>query len=192
MNRPSDDVLSEQAYLVERGVRSLAVVGGCRKADAEQVPTMLAMGGTYSQGAVLWAVARGDAFCDYGYAASRWAVDLYQWTWRPEVAGPTRADIRSPYGLHARSSETLREPASLHLRVMDRLVTVRARRELVANSVDRDSPLPTTVGCVFPSFRGLVSGVRHGDSSVVGGRPDVTPVTLSCPQDTPTSCAHFG
>jgi len=85
VNNPSGDLLKEQAYLVERGVRALAIVGACREADAEQVPTVLALGGAYSPGAVLWVVARGDGFCDYGYAASRWAVDLYQWAWGPEV-----------------------------------------------------------------------------------------------------------
>lgn len=62
VNSPADDLLREQAYLVERGVPALATVGACREADAEQVPTMLALGGTYSPGAVLWVVAGAMPF----------------------------------------------------------------------------------------------------------------------------------
>jgi len=76
MTLQSDGLLREQAYLVERGVRSLAVCGTCSESEANQVPAVLALAGAYSPGAVPWIVCRGEGLFDYGFAASRWAADL--------------------------------------------------------------------------------------------------------------------
>ena len=64
---PSDDLLREQAYLVERGVRPMALVDGDRT-----VHDLLRVGGTR---AVPFAVREGVS----GYASHAWVVDLLRW-----------------------------------------------------------------------------------------------------------------
>ncbi len=73
MNRddvPSDDVLCEHAYLVARGVRPLSLAGHLeieRHAQPNVVP---------------FVVDHGDRIASFGYASTRWVVDLYEWAVR--------------------------------------------------------------------------------------------------------------
>jgi len=158
----SDDLMREQAYLVERGVRALAIVGTCLESEADAVPALLALAGAYSPGAVLWVVAREDGMCDYGYAASGWAADLYRWAWSPNVPTVQRERIIGLLLGYAPEAVERFEARLPHLRVMDGPVAVGARRELVASGVDRDGPLWPAIRGVGASLRRLVSGVRHG------------------------------
>ena len=72
-SQPPDALLAEQAYLVERGVRSLAVAGTCREQEVSEISVQLARAGAYSSGAVPFVVDRDGERFDYGFAASRWA-----------------------------------------------------------------------------------------------------------------------
>jgi len=76
---PSDDLLSEQAYLVARGVRPLSVAGSCT-ADPMvmlRVATRIEMAGC--PGAVPFVIDHNDDTASFGYAGGAWALDLYEW-----------------------------------------------------------------------------------------------------------------
>lgn len=76
---PSDDLLGEQAYLIARGVRRLALVGMC---PAEQtvmtrVATRIEEHG--NENCVPFVVNLQDGHAAFGYASAGWALDLYEW-----------------------------------------------------------------------------------------------------------------
>lgn len=76
----SDDAIREQAYLVERGVRALALVGRVAPNEAEMLAAaskleILAIG----RYIIPFVFNRGDGGADYGYAAAPWVFDLYRW-----------------------------------------------------------------------------------------------------------------
>jgi hypothetical protein len=70
----ADDLLREQAYLVARGVRLLALVGSCEPYEASGMPHQLL---THAGGepVIPFATPSGTA----GYASHAWVVDLIQW-----------------------------------------------------------------------------------------------------------------
>ncbi len=76
---PSNDLLSEQSYLVSRGVRPMALVGHC---SAEQL-VMLRVATRLERQAepttLPFVIDHGDGTASYGYAAARWVLDLYEW-----------------------------------------------------------------------------------------------------------------
>lgn len=79
----SDEVLTEQAYLVARGVRRLSLAGHCHlTADDPDVLLRLAtqLERHAEPNAIPFVVDHGDGAASYGYAESRWALDLYEWT----------------------------------------------------------------------------------------------------------------
>lgn len=82
---PSEDVLREQAYLVARGVRPLSLAGYCHTFDADEhvllrLATQLEL---HTQPNVIpFVVDHSDGVASYGYAESRWALDLYEWAVR--------------------------------------------------------------------------------------------------------------
>ena len=76
---PSPELLEEQSYLVARGVRAIALVGHC-PTDGDlmlRVSTRLESAG--HQGAIPFVVRRDADVADFGYAAARWAVELFVW-----------------------------------------------------------------------------------------------------------------
>lgn len=79
----SDDVLAEQSYLVARGVRRLSLAGHCHVTPDD--PDVLLRVATRVErhaepNAIAFVVDHGDGAASYGYAESRWALDLYEWT----------------------------------------------------------------------------------------------------------------
>jgi len=77
---PSDDLILEQAYLVARGVRPLAIIGNCGDdpGELQEVATRLKIlaGGT----AIHYVVpALREGRMTYGYACHAWAIDLLRW-----------------------------------------------------------------------------------------------------------------
>ncbi len=72
-------VLREHAYLVARGVRSLALAGHAESAAI----TSLAIASTLEQVAeprtIPFVIDRGDGFVDFGFASKRWVIELYRW-----------------------------------------------------------------------------------------------------------------
>jgi hypothetical protein len=76
---PSNDALSEHAYLVARSVRSVAIAGNC---PAEPETMMQAMSRLKIAGggaAIPFVIDEGDGVATCGYASHPWAVDLLQW-----------------------------------------------------------------------------------------------------------------
>ena len=71
---PSDDVLEEHRYLIERGVRALALVGCCEPSDVATVLHRLAV---IADGRSVPFVVANGAMC--GFAANAWAIDLLAW-----------------------------------------------------------------------------------------------------------------
>ena len=76
----SKDLLDESAYLVERGVRPMAIVDHI-PADPQAMLEAASQLEIASIGAevVPFVVNRGDGLADCGYAATQWVVDLYAW-----------------------------------------------------------------------------------------------------------------
>jgi hypothetical protein len=76
----SEDLLREQAYLVARGVRPLALLGhdgsGDSVAPLRQMTHLEQIAGTE---AIPFACRAADGMVDYGFAARAWVVDLYSW-----------------------------------------------------------------------------------------------------------------
>jgi hypothetical protein len=82
LSLPSDDALHEQAYLVARGVRALSLAGHCH-VDGDhdvllRIATQLERYATTP--AIPFVIDHGDGMASYGFAESRWALDLYEWT----------------------------------------------------------------------------------------------------------------
>ena len=81
------EAIGEQAYLVARGVRPLALVGSCPTEIASQaVAEMMPFSET---GAIPFSCDRGDGTTEYGFAAAPWVIDLYRWTVQREEADET-------------------------------------------------------------------------------------------------------
>src|SRR5687767_3391453 len=76
---PSDDLLSEQAYQVARGVRPLALLGHCPSDEMTMLRVATQVERAACPGAVPFVVDQGDGFAGFGYAGAAWAVDLFQW-----------------------------------------------------------------------------------------------------------------
>jgi hypothetical protein len=70
----ADDLLHEQAYLVSKLVRPLAITGTCEPGDVANTCHQLLVGA--DGGAVIpFAIPSGPA----GYASHAWVVDLVRW-----------------------------------------------------------------------------------------------------------------
>ncbi|HEY4894946.1 MAG TPA: hypothetical protein VII01_02550 [Solirubrobacteraceae bacterium] len=80
---PSGELLAEHAYLVARGVRRIALAGHCHLPDAQSEISLLTVATEierYSAADTIpFVVDHGDGVASFGYADSRWALDLYQW-----------------------------------------------------------------------------------------------------------------
>ena len=75
----------EQAYLVARGVRPLALVGHCLADQRIMFEVISQLEDCSSAGAIPFVFPRNDGFADYGYANSTWAIDLLRWAQSGEV-----------------------------------------------------------------------------------------------------------
>ena len=71
--------LKEQAYLIARGVRPIALIGHCVANGLEMLKTATTLEAQTERGSIPFVVDRGNGVADYGYAASQWALELYQW-----------------------------------------------------------------------------------------------------------------
>ncbi len=74
---PSADLVREQAYLVSRGVRPMALLGTTAPDDAE-VRSLLELHGQHHPGALPFVVPLVGGWA-FGFAAAAWCVDLYVW-----------------------------------------------------------------------------------------------------------------
>jgi hypothetical protein len=94
---PSTETLAEQAYLVARGVRRISLAGHCHLPDGPEV-ALLTLATELERHAepnvIPFVVDQGDGVASFGYADSRWALDLYEWTVRdPSVPQEQRHRI---------------------------------------------------------------------------------------------------
>lgn len=105
----SDDLLREHSYLVSRGVRALAIAGCCASDPLTTLRIATRLGALADSGSIPFVVDRGDGWADYGFAAARWAVDLYSWLAKnPQDAIPQHQKERILGLLLGYSSEAIR------------------------------------------------------------------------------------
>lgn len=80
-NEWSESCVSEHAYLVARGVRPMAIVGGVETGKKDRMLQAASRLEIVSIGeaVVPFVVPRDDGIADCGFAATRWVVDLYAW-----------------------------------------------------------------------------------------------------------------
>jgi hypothetical protein len=88
----SDDLLAEQSYLVARGVRPLALAGHVHVDDADLLRIATCVERAAAEGALAFVIEHGDGTASYGYAAERWALDLYEWTVRDPLIPEEQRD----------------------------------------------------------------------------------------------------
>lgn len=75
-------LLAEQARLVARGVRVCALVGHCVADHLALTRAMTVLGTANCPGALPFTADRGDGMADCGFAAAKWAIDLYRYAIR--------------------------------------------------------------------------------------------------------------
>ena len=92
----SDDAIQEQAYLVSRGVRPLALVGTVEAGDEFEVMRTVQrletvqVGDSLALMPIVMAVERyDDPLVDLGFASHSWVVDTFDWINR-NVPAPHR------------------------------------------------------------------------------------------------------
>lgn len=73
------ELLSEQSYLVARGVRPLALVGWCTDDPDVMLRTATLVEQVAAEATVPFVVDHGDGRATYGYAANASVLDLYAW-----------------------------------------------------------------------------------------------------------------
>lgn len=76
---PSDDLLSEQAYTVARGVRALAILGQCESTPETMLAVATRIELLAAPGAIPFVCDAKNGMAEYGYAAETWVVDLLEW-----------------------------------------------------------------------------------------------------------------
>ena len=80
----SDDLIFEQAYLVSKGVRSLALVGSIPESDAMlRMATHIKLGIASKGLAIPFVITpyKDRDFATCGFAAEQWVIDVLKWTW---------------------------------------------------------------------------------------------------------------
>jgi hypothetical protein len=76
---PSEDLLREQSFLVARGVRPMSLVEW-RSSDPRELTRISTLLDRCRQsGSLPFVIDHGDGSASYGYAGSRWVVELYEW-----------------------------------------------------------------------------------------------------------------
>jgi hypothetical protein len=75
----SDDMISEQGYLVARGVRVLALVGECAADNFSMLEAMTRIESLCQPPTIPFVIDRGDGVADCGVTGAAWALDLYRW-----------------------------------------------------------------------------------------------------------------
>lgn len=82
----SDELIQEQAYLVSRGVRPLALLGSINPDPATMKRALVRLNqltGASAGSAIPFVLLRADMGCAMvGFAAAQWVVDLLEWSYR--------------------------------------------------------------------------------------------------------------
>lgn len=74
----SDDLVQEQACLVARGVRALALLGSQKADDIDRLHLYLVQQ-TLVEGAIPFVLPETEGWVKFGYAAEDWVIDLITW-----------------------------------------------------------------------------------------------------------------
>lgn len=77
----SKDYIQEQAYLVSRGVRPMAIVGWVTAEHDVMLraASRLEIESIGIEGAAAYVIPRPDGQAVCGFAAARWVIDLHEW-----------------------------------------------------------------------------------------------------------------
>ncbi len=90
----TDNEIREHVYLIERGVRALAVVGNAEADSDEMLRISTRLESLAGLGVVAFVIDRGDGTADFGYACSGWVLDLYRWSVsEPAIPSDHRSQI---------------------------------------------------------------------------------------------------
>ena len=90
----SRELIREQAYLIANGVRPLALLGSCQAEPRTMLRVTTQLESAAEPDAIPFVLDRGDGCADFGYAASSWALDLFQWVSRADNGIPARQKHR--------------------------------------------------------------------------------------------------
>jgi hypothetical protein len=71
--------MSEQAYLVARGVRPLSLIGNCPANELTLLRVATRIEAAAGPGVVAFVIDHGDETASFGYAGAAWAIDLFEW-----------------------------------------------------------------------------------------------------------------
>lgn len=98
--------IREQACLIANGVRPLALIGTCEAEPGTMLRVSSQLENAAGPSAIPFVLDRGDGFADFGYAASGWALDLFQWITRidneiPELQKHRIRGLLLGYGVEA-------------------------------------------------------------------------------------------
>ena len=75
----SKDLIQEQAFLVSRGVRPMAIVGNCSEDKDEALEAIIRLETFSVPGAIPFITKREEGILDYGFASEEWVIDLFSW-----------------------------------------------------------------------------------------------------------------
>jgi hypothetical protein len=85
LTQQSDDLIREHAYLVARGVRSLAIIGECSADTVTMLRTATRIETLSVPGAIPFVCDCKNGVAEYGFAAEPWTVDLFEWLMTADV-----------------------------------------------------------------------------------------------------------
>ena len=78
----SEDLINEQAGLIARGVRPLALLGTCGLDENEMANRFVLLNQKMVGPALAFVLPRKDFPCAMtGYAAAKWVIDLLEWSY---------------------------------------------------------------------------------------------------------------
>jgi hypothetical protein len=86
----SSERIQEHAYLIANGVRLLALLGTCEAEQTTMLRVTTQLENAASPNSIPFVFDRGDGLADFGYAASSWVLDLFQWATRADSGIPAR------------------------------------------------------------------------------------------------------
>lgn len=91
---PTSEIIQEHLYLVDRGVRALALIGHCEAEKDTMFRIYSILDCESRHGSIPFVIDRGDGLADFGYGSAAWTVDLYRWAVTENGSVPDRQRSR--------------------------------------------------------------------------------------------------